>query len=130
MNYSDEKIPSILFAATASERSGRRMPLVRTLYRNVFRSLTRILTISDEDKHRFKQFGVDAQQMIVAGDTRFDQVLARRIPLEQSGEMILPERIRTSIADRGTLVFVVGSSWESDEAIYVDTIKKKYRAKR
>jgi 3-deoxy-D-manno-octulosonic-acid transferase len=127
-NMADElkhrKIPSVLFAATASESSGRRMPLVRTLYRNVFRSLTKILTISDDDKTRFEKFGVDAQQVIVAGDTRFDQVFARRVAIEQAGEMLLPQRIRTSIADRGTLVFVVGSSWESDEASYVDALKK------
>jgi 3-deoxy-D-manno-octulosonic-acid transferase len=118
------KIPSILFAATASESSGRMMPLVRTLYRNVFRSLTKILTISDDDKRRFEELGVHAQHVVAAGDTRFDQVFARRVAIEQAGETLLVERMRASIADRGTLVFVVGSSWESDEAIYVDTIKR------
>ncbi len=117
------KIPSILFAATASESSRRMMPLVRTLYRNVFRSLTKILVISDDDKNRFEKFGVDSQHVIVAGDTRFDQVLARRAMLEQSSDHLLPDRISASIAEHGTLVFVVGSSWSSDEAIYVDTLK-------
>jgi 3-deoxy-D-manno-octulosonic-acid transferase len=118
------KIPSILFAATASESSGRMMPLVSTLYRNVFRSLTKILAVSEADKNRFEQFGVEAQHIMVAGDTRFDQVVARRILLEQAEEAFFPERIREQIEENGTLVFVVGSSWETDEAIYLHTIKR------
>ncbi len=118
------KIPSILFAATASERSGRTLPVVSTLYKNVFRSLTKILTISDEDKMRFEKVGVDSNNVIVAGDTRFDQVLMRRDALAQAGEQLLPERIRASVTEQGTLILVIGSSWESDEAIYADTLKK------
>ena len=117
-------VPSILFAATASENSRRTMPVVSTLYRNVFQSLTKILTISENDKIRLEEFGVDAKNVIVTGDTRFDQVLARRSAVEHMGEELLPERIRKSIEERGTLVFIVGSSWESDEAIYLDTLKK------
>lgn len=117
-------IASLLFAATASEGSGRTMPVISDLYRNVFRSLTKILAVSEADKSRFEQFGVEAQHIIVAGDTRFDQVVAQRILLEQRGEALFPERIRKQIEEKGTLVFVVGSSWESDEAIYLDTIKR------
>ncbi len=118
------KIASILFAATASERSGRTLPVVSTLYKNVFRSLTKILTISEEDKKRIEKFEVDPRNVIVVGDTRFDQVQARQNALVQSEEQLLTDRIRASIAERGALVFVVGSSWESDEAIYLDTLKK------
>jgi len=116
-------VPSILFAATASERSGRTMPIVSSLYKNVFRSLTKILTISDEDKSRFEKFGVNPQNVIVGGDTRFDQVIARRSESERSKSGLLPPSVQKSVEERGTLVFVVGSSWQSDEAIYVDTLK-------
>jgi 3-deoxy-D-manno-octulosonic-acid transferase len=115
-------IPSILFAATASDSSGRMMPLVSTLYKNVFRGLTKILALSERDKKQFEKFGVDAERVVVAGDTRFDQVLARRASIEYADDSLLPPVIRRSIEDRGTLVFVVGSSWPADEAIYLDTI--------
>lgn len=112
-------VPSVLFAATVSEGSGRTIPL----YKNVFRSLTRILTISNDDKKRFEELGVNPQNVIVAGDTRFDQVSDRRATLEQVGENPLPTKIRSSLEAKGTLVFVVGSGWKSDEAVYLDTIK-------
>jgi 3-deoxy-D-manno-octulosonic-acid transferase len=125
----ERNVPSILFTATASEKSGRMLPMVRNLYGNIFRSLAKILVISDEDKSRFETYGVDAEKVIVAGDTRFDQVLARRLALEKSEEHQLSEHIRASVVERGTLVFVVGSSWESDEAIYLDTLKKSIERK-
>ncbi len=117
-------IPSVLFAATASERSGRTLPVIRSLYRNVFRSVSKILTISGDDKRRFEQFGVNPEQVSVAGDTRFDQVLARRAVVTDGKEELLAERIRVHIAERETLVFIVGSSWNTDEAIYTDTLKE------
>lgn len=126
---SRRKVPSFLFAATASETSGRSLPIIRSIYRNVFRSLTKILTISDEDKIRFGEFRVNPETIIVTGDTRFDQVIARRNRLEQTGEHLLPERIRESIEHNRTLVFIVGSSWESDEAIYLETLKNSIERK-
>lgn len=116
------KIPSILFTATAAESSTRKLPIVRSFYRDTFRSLSKILTVSQEDKSQFESFGVDPRKIVVDGDTRFDQVLARRSMIEQSSEHSLPERIRASVEERGTLVFVVGSAWPSDEAIYLQTL--------
>jgi 3-deoxy-D-manno-octulosonic-acid transferase len=117
-------IPSILFAATAAETSGRLLPLMRSLSREVFQSLTKILTISEEDRQRFEAMGVDSAKVVVAGDTRFDQVLARKAKLESSHEFDLLKLVRKEIESRGTLVHVVGSSWPSDESVYIPTVKK------
>jgi 3-deoxy-D-manno-octulosonic-acid transferase len=122
-------IPSILFAATAAESTARKLPVARSFYRDTFRALSKILTVSEEDKSRFESFGLDPQNIVVAGDTRFDQVKARRDALEMSGEHLLPERICTSVEERGTLVLVVGSSWPSDEAIYLPTLIKSIERK-
>ncbi|MFI5202773.1 MAG: 3-deoxy-D-manno-octulosonic acid transferase, partial [Candidatus Kapaibacterium sp.] len=123
------EVESLLFAATAAESFVRKLPIVRTFYRNIFRSLSKILTVSDEDKSRFEAIGIDPENIIVAGDTRFDQVLARRAALENSGVQFLPERIRTSVEERGTLVFIIGSSWPSDEAMFVETIRQSIERK-
>ncbi len=122
-------IPSILFAATASEGSGRMMPVMSTLYRDVFRSLTKILTISAEDKLRFEKLGAESMNIKVTGDTRFDQVLARRSILDDAPDQLIPQAVEKLLNEQGTLVFVVGSSWESDEAIYLETIKQSIERK-
>ncbi len=108
-------IPSLLFTATAPKGS------FRAYYRAVFGFLSKILVISEEEKFRFESLGVNSESIVVAGDTRFDQVLDRR--LEQN-EPLLPERMRQEIQSQGTLVFVVGSSWPSDEAIFNDSVKE------
>jgi len=99
-------------------------PLVRSLSRQVFQSLTRILTISDEDKQRFEEMGVDAAHVMAVGDTRFDQVITRKAKLARSAEYDLLQMVRREIESRGTLVFVLGSSWPSDEAVYFPTLKQ------
>jgi 3-deoxy-D-manno-octulosonic-acid transferase len=126
---SQRNIPSLLFAATASESSGRMLPVVRQLYTNVFRGLTRILTISTDDKDRFIGIGVDPSKVIVAGDTRFDQVLARKDALDELRESMLPAHMIEQIRAKGTLVLTIGSSWESDEEIYLPTLKSSVERK-
>ena len=124
-----KQISSILFDATAAESFVRELPIARTFYRNIFRSLSKILTVSGEDKSRFEAIGVDSQNIIITGDTRFDQVSARRSALEKSGAHFLPERIRANVSERGALVFIVGSSWPDDEAIFVETIRQSIERK-
>jgi 3-deoxy-D-manno-octulosonic-acid transferase len=122
-------ISSVLFAATAAESSARKLPLLRSFYRNIFRSLTKILTVSEEDKIRFEAIGVNPETIIVTGDTRFDQVVTRRSALEHGSDQALPERIRIAVEERKTLVLVVGSSWPSDEAIYLPTVQTSVERK-
>ncbi|HET6400746.1 MAG TPA: glycosyltransferase N-terminal domain-containing protein [Candidatus Kapabacteria bacterium] len=123
------KVVSILFAATAAESFARQLPIVRTFYRDIFLSLSKILTVSEDDKSRFEAIGLDPEHIAIAGDTRFDQVFARRLAIEQNGEHFLPDRIRASMDERGTLVFIIGSSWPSDEAIFVETVRQSIERK-
>lgn len=120
---SKRKIPSILFAAAASDQSGRMLPIVRSLNTQVFQRMTKIVTISEDDIERFTKLGVDHNKLVIGGDTRFDQVLARKDSVEEFGDKLLPEIILKSIGEKNTLVFVAGSSWESDEQIYLETLK-------
>lgn len=124
-----KNIPSILFTATATEGSFRRLPLIHNFYRSIYQSLTKILTVSDEDKRRFEIIGIEPKRIEVAGDTRFDQVIARRQQLEQSGEHLLPQKIRSNVAEEATLVFIVGSSWSEDEAVYLKDLKQSVERK-
>jgi 3-deoxy-D-manno-octulosonic-acid transferase len=114
-------VPSLLFAATAADTSGRMLPLMRALNRQVYNALSKILVISDSDKNRLTSSGIKAEKISVAGDTRFDQVIARR---EASTSELLPERIRLSIEANSTLVFVLGSAWQPDEKVIEATMKQ------
>ncbi|MDP4200153.1 MAG: glycosyltransferase N-terminal domain-containing protein [Bacteroidota bacterium] len=120
MELSLRNIPTILFAATAAEESRRMMPLVRSLHKAVYNALTKILVITEADQARFSALGVDSQKLAVVGDTRFDQVIARR---QASVPALLPAKLRESIEDNGTLVFILGSAWPADEAVVHATIR-------
>ncbi len=122
-------IPAILFTATAAEAFFRNLPIIRNSYRAIFRSLTKILAVSERDKIRFEAMGVEPAAIRVTGDTRFDQVLARREELEEAGDHSIPEQIRKRLIERGTLVFVVGSSWPEDEAVFLKTILESVERK-
>jgi 3-deoxy-D-manno-octulosonic-acid transferase len=118
----ERAIPSILFAATAAPASRRALPLVRSLHRTVYNSLTKILAISEADRTRFEALGIDSGRIEVVGDTRFDQVVARKAASVQ--KHLLPEKMRSQLDARGTLVFVLGSAWPADEAIVEATVRR------
>ena len=122
-------IPTILFAATAAESSGRTMPFARALHAKVYQGLTRIFVISEEDRARFVSMGVSSERLVVAGDTRYDRVLSRKAAIETSGELLLPVHVIHQIEEKHTLVFVVGSSWPKDEAIIEKTLKESIARK-
>ncbi len=115
-------IPSVLFAATAAESSRRMLPLSKALHTSVYKNLSKILTIGEQDEHRFNAMGVTPKQLVVAGDTRFDQVIARQRDVVAQGAPIIPDPIWEQIQSKGSLVFIIGSSWPADEAIVKATI--------
>ena len=129
LELSRRSVPTVLFAATASERSGRMMPFVKPLHARMYRGLTRILVISDEDRARFASMGIKHDRLVVVGDTRYDQVLARKMTTEAGNRKPLPDDLTKRIEHSGTLVFMLGSSWPEDEAIIERTLKESIERK-
>ena len=123
------EIPSFLFAATMAEGLARKLPLVRDFYRDTFRSLTKILTVTEVDRSRFEKMGINDSAIEVAGDTRFDQVIMRREASEKEDKHFLPIEVCERVKQDGTLVFIVGSSWPGDEAIYLQTLRQSIERK-
>jgi 3-deoxy-D-manno-octulosonic-acid transferase len=106
-------VHSILFSATLGAESGRDVFFLRTLQKRIFQGLNKILTVGEGDRKAFLAMDVSNEKIGVTGDTRFDQVIARR---EQVGDArILPESLRAKIEQDGTFVFVAGSTWQKDE---------------
>ncbi len=105
-----ENIPIFLVNATMQQDILRRFSIVKSFYKSVYASLNSIFAVSDNDAHAFAAFQIASPKIEVIGDTRYDQVWLRS--KEARTKHLLPNRVV-----KGKKVFVVGSSWESDEEV-------------
>ena len=104
-------VPTLLFSATLSKSAGRLHPLMRAFSNWAFSLLDEIFVVTEDDKRNFKELGVD-RAIQVAGDTRFDQVIAR---------LSEPKPIKN--LDTSKPILVAGSTWDEDEVVLVPVIK-------
>lgn len=109
-------LPSLLFSATLPANSGRARGLGRWMSAVTFSFLDQIDCVSDEDLLVFESLGVGSRARL-AGDTRYDQVIAR---LES------PKPLREELfadADRSEC-FVAGSTWSEDEVVLIKALSR------
>jgi 3-deoxy-D-manno-octulosonic-acid transferase len=100
--------PILLFAATLTARSGRMRGLGRWVTRSTYRYLTQVHCVSAEDKELFTRLGL-GDRTEVAGDTRYDQVVAR---------LAHPKPLPVEIfSDHKISTLVAGSTWPADEEV-------------
>ena len=104
-------IPQVLISGTLSPGSRRLSPVARGFYGRLYAALSAVAAISAEDAERFRTGGTGAVEIVVAGDTRFDQV-CRRI----DGSTV---KLPAAIAASGTTWIVAGSTWPRDEKIVI-----------
>ncbi len=96
-----------IISGTVHSDSGRRSALASLLLRDSYAALDAVGAISSEDSANIVELGARADRVIVTGDTRYDQVWARR---ERGGPTELIDHLRSN---RPTIV--AGSTWKSDE---------------
>jgi 3-deoxy-D-manno-octulosonic-acid transferase len=106
---SRRRIPQILISGTLSPDSHRLSWPARRFYGSLYAKLSGIAAISEEDAGRFVKDGGGAAEIIVAGDTRFDQVCQRI----DASTVTLPEAIHVS----GRRWIIAGSTWPKDEEV-------------
>ncbi|MEC9283011.1 MAG: glycosyltransferase N-terminal domain-containing protein [Bdellovibrionota bacterium] len=100
------EIPSMLFAATFVEGSGRNASfLSRKFYSWVHNLVDQIYCVTDEDKSLFLSLNYKGD-IFVSGDTRYEQVIWK---LEQSTQFPI------NIAHDSRLIMIAGSTWPEDE---------------
>ncbi len=123
-----QKIPSLLFAATLSENAGRLKPGVRDFTKWMFSNLDAVFCVNEADREQLLQLG-PITNIQVAGDTRYDQVIARmnhpkplkpfletmkaQYPSQQATRAQSPESVTRNIET--PRILVAGSTWEEDE---------------
>jgi len=116
MLYTTHKfnIPTLLFSCTFSEEKSR---LKNFLFRKhtewILSFLDGIYCVSSSDKKNLEFLTLPSKN-IVAGDTRYDQVIER---------LHNPNSLNGEIKPSGS-VFVAGSTWEPDEKIIMESFKE------
>jgi 3-deoxy-D-manno-octulosonic-acid transferase len=110
-------IPIVIANATLRKHSTRHYPLLRSFHRNVYEQITSILTVSQKDVEAFQDFGLVHPELHVIGETRYDQVWQRS--QEAKTKHLIPSHIL-----KRKKVFVVGSSWEEDEAVLLPAFRR------
>jgi 3-deoxy-D-manno-octulosonic-acid transferase len=106
----DAAIPSFIVDATMKDNSPRTLPLIKSFHKNLFRDITRILTVSKTDADRFKEFGCSELQIKAVGDTRFDRV-------HQKGLKAKDQNILKKDLLHNKKILVAGSTWYEDEDV-------------
>jgi len=103
-------VPALLLDATLQPRSWSLRRPARPLYRDVYRRLEVISTVSEADAARFRHLVPGHPGLFADGDTRFDQVLQRRRAARRVG-------LAAALAcTPRPFTFVAGSTWGPDEA--------------
>ena len=108
---SRKHIPQILVSGTLSPGSRNLSLPARIVTSKAYSMLDTIAAISDEDAERFRILARGGPEIIVVGDTRFDQVKERA----DNVGITLPKAILKS----GKKLIIAGSTWPQDEKVVV-----------
>ncbi len=112
-----KKIPYMIVDATMRSKNERKLPVVRSFHKALYSGVTKILAVSQNDVENFKVFKIPDSKLYAVGDTRFDRVYQKS--LEAKEKKLFKEEFF-----RNKKVFVLGSSWESDEEVMLPAINK------
>lgn len=110
-------IPSFIVDATMRKKTPRKWIFSKSFHKSLFTRITRILTVSKEDEENFKAFKIRQDRIRQVGDTRFDRVY-------QKGFQAKEKKLFKEGFFSGKKVFVMGSSWESDQEVMLPALMK------
>jgi len=114
---SKSKIPTFIVDATMRDSSKRKLPGIKGFHKKMYSSITKILTVSENDLSSFKDFEINSDQLLAVGDTRFDRVYQKSIQAKER------KLFKDNFFD-DKKVFVMGSSWEADEDVVLPAFLK------
>ena len=112
-----KEIPCFLVDATMRGKSLRKLPLMKSFHKTLFRDIQKILTVSENDAKGFRSFNCTNEQLNIVGDTRFDRVHQRSLAAKGSN------LINQEVLNKKN-VFVAGSTWEQDEEVILPAFLK------
>ncbi len=109
-------IPVLLVDASLHKESTRLYPLVRDFLKSVHKHIDLVCSISESDAERLKKLCSKDCRIVVTGDTRFDQVIARKNAIGNKLEGLLPKF--------NIPVIIAGSTYTEDETVIIDAYQK------
>lgn len=112
---SKQDIPIIVIAGTLHAGSKRLSRLVRGFFRSVHRCITLHCAISETDAARFQQLCLSKHQVVVTGDTRYEQVYRRALSVEPNTEFFPGQ------ATLNRPILMAGSTYSEDEKVLLET---------
>lgn len=112
-----KELPCLLADATMRSNSLRKLPLMKSFHKTLFRDIKKILAVSEKDAIGFGNFNCSDEQLLVVGDTRFDRVHQRSLAAKESN------LIKQDILQQKK-VLVAGSTWEQDEEVILPAFIK------
>lgn len=117
------RIPTLLFSTTFHERSKRMGSFARNLTRETLKNIDLIQCVSPDDKKTLDSLGLSNVE--VAGDTRYDQVLARLSGVKPPTVLATTSAIKETLRTRS---FIAGSVWHEDLKHVVESSFKTQNA--
>ena len=112
-----KKIPYMIVDATMKGNSSRKLPVIKSFHKALYSGVTKILAVSQNDVDNFKAFEIPDSKLRVVGDTRFDRVY-------QKSQQAKEKKLFKDDFFKNKKVFVMGSSWETDEEVMIPAIIK------
>ena len=118
---SKHSIPIIVVAGTLHAESKRLSRFAKPFFRSVHRHINVHCAISEADAARFQELCSPAHQIVVTGDTRYEQVYRRAISVEPNTEFIpgqatLGRSLQAHIAMKRSIL-IAGSTYAADEKV-------------
>ena len=117
---SECSVPIVVVAGTLHAESKRLSPVAKLFFRSVHRHITLHCAISEDDATRFEQLGAPRKhaspknQIVVTGDTRYEQVYRRATAIEPNAEF-LPGQ-----ATLKSPILIAGSTYSAEEAVLLE----------
>lgn len=103
-------IASLIVDATMQKKSNRKLPLIREFHVTIYKCLSYILTVSEDDAKSFLDFEIPNEKIKAVGDTRFDRVYQKSLQAKD-------KKLFRDGLFAGKKIFIFGSSWEEDEKV-------------
>ncbi len=105
------RIPTIVIAGTLHTGSKRLSIIGMSFSKSVHQHITLHCAISEEDANRFQLLCASKHQVVVTGDTRYEQVHRRAMSVESEKELFSGQTTFTRP------IFIAGSTYADDEKV-------------
>jgi len=113
----ESNVSFVIVDATMRKKTPRKWFIAKSFHKSLFNSFTKILCVSENDLNNFMDFNLQPEKLLSLGDTRFDRVYQKSLEAKEK------KLFKENLFD-GKKVFVIGSSWESDEEVLIPAIQK------